>query len=60
MNEIYKKKHVTIFLSSTIVNRSQNASHVTDDSLVKDVLQLTAAIVMASSVKKKQHMTSKV
>ena len=31
-----------------------NRSHVTDDSRMKDVLQLTAAIVMASSAKKKK------
>ena len=49
-----KKKNVTIFLSSTILNRSQSALHVTDDSRMKDVLQLTAAIVMASSAKKKK------
>ena len=50
-----KKKNVTIFLSSTILNRSQSALHVTDDSRMKDVLQLTAAIVMASSAKKKNR-----
>ena len=45
---------------STISNRSQSALRVTDDSRMKDVLQLTAAIVMASSAKKKKHMTPKV
>ena len=50
-----KKKNVTIFLSSAILNRSQSALHVTDDSRMEDVLQLTAAIVMASSAKKKNR-----
>ena len=45
-----KKKIITVFLSSTILNRS----HVTDDSRMKDVLQLKAVIVMASSAKKKK------
>ena len=60
---VYKgnfKNNVTVFLSSTISNRSQSALPVTDDSRMKDVLQLTAAIVMASSAKKKKHMTPKV
>ena len=35
------------------MSRSQNALHVTDDSCVKGVLQLTGTIVMASSDKKK-------
>ena len=50
---VYKgnlKKNITVFLSSTILSRS----HLTDDSSMKDVLQLTAAIVMASSAKKKK------
>ena len=46
---IYKLlKNVTIFLPPTILNHSQNALHVTDDSRMKDVLQLTPAIVAAS------------
>ena len=47
------EKNVTVFLSSTILNRSQSALRVTDDSHMKDVVQLTAGIVMASSNKKK-------
>ena len=50
---VYKrnlKKKITVFLSSTILSHS----HLTDDSSIKDVLQLTAAIVMASSAKKKK------
>ena len=47
------KKNDTVFLSSTILNHSQSALHVTDNSRMKDVLQLTTAIVMASSAKKK-------
>jgi len=55
------KKNITVFLSSTILNHSQSALlHVTDDSRMKDVLQLTAAIVMASSAKKKKEMTLKI
>ncbi|CAH3189308.1 unnamed protein product [Porites evermanni] len=38
-------KKSSIFLSSTILNRSQSALHVTDDSCMKDVLQLAAVIV---------------
>ena len=41
-------------LLSTILNHSQSALHVTDNSSMKDVLQLTTAIVMASSAKKKK------
>ena len=55
----FKKKETLPFLYSTILNHSQNALDVTDDSRVKDVLQLTAAIVIASSAKKKS-MTPKV
>ena len=55
-----KKKNLTVFLLSTILNRSQSALHVIDDSRMKDVLQLTAVIVMVSSVKKKNKMTPKV
>ena len=55
-----KKKNLTVFLPSTILNRSQSALHVIDDSPMKDVLQLTAVIVMVSSVKKKNKMTPKV
>ena len=47
------KKKVTVSLSSTILNCSQSALHVTDDSHMKDALKLTAAIVMAFSAKKK-------
>ena len=47
------EKNVTVFLLSTILNRSQSALRVTDDSRMKDVVQLTAGIVMASSNKKK-------
>ena len=43
------KKNATVFLLSTILNRSQSALPVTDDSRMKDVLRLGAAIVMASS-----------
>ena len=46
-------KKDTVFLTSTILNCSQSALHVTDNSRMKDVLQLTTAIVMASSAKKK-------
>ena len=46
------KKMLAVFYSS-ILNRSQNALHVTDDSRVEDILQLTGVIVMASSDKKK-------
>ena len=53
------KKNDTVFLSSTILNHSQSALHVTDDSRMKDVLQLPAEIVMASSAKKK-NMSPKV
>ena len=47
------KKRSTIFLWSTILNHSQSALHITDDSHMKDVEQLTTAIVMASSPKRK-------
>ena len=48
---IWSFKNVTVFLSSTILtDRFQSALHVTDDSCMKDVLQLTTAIAMASSV----------
>ena len=40
---------------STILNRSQSALYVTDDSRIKDVLQLAATIVMASSAKTKVY-----
>ena len=57
---IYKiLQNDTIFLSSTILNHSQSALHVTDNSRMKDVLQLTTATVMASSAKIK-NMTPKV
>ena len=49
---VYKrnlKKTVTVSLSSTILNHP----HVTDDSRMNNVLQLTGAIIMASSAKKK-------
>ena len=42
-------------LLSTILNHSQSALHVTDNSPMKDVLQLTTVIVMASSAKKKNR-----
>ena len=62
MTELLSKwnfeKNVTVFLLSTILNRSQSALRVTDDSRMKDVVQLTAGIVMASSNKKK-NMTQK-
>ena len=49
------KKNITVFLLSTILNHSQSALlHVTDDSRMKDVFQLTTAIVVASSTKKKK------
>ena len=41
-------------LLSTILNHSQSALHVTDNSPMKDVLQLTTVIVMASSANKKK------
>ena len=47
------------FFYSSILNRSQNALHVTDDSHVEDVLQLTGVIVMASSDKKKNTWLQK-
>ena len=34
------------------MNRFQSALHITDDSRMKDVLQLTPAIVAASSLKR--------
>ena len=46
-------KNATVFLLSTILNRSQSALCVTGDTRMKDVLQLAAAIVMAFSAKKK-------
>ena len=51
---VYKrnlKKTVTVSLLSIILNHS----HVTDDSRMNNVLQLTGAIIMASSAKKKKH-----
>ena len=54
-----KLKKNTVFLLSTILNHSQNALHVTDKSHMKDVLQLTTAIVMASHAKKKNYSKSK-
>ena len=39
------KKNDTVFLSSTILNHSQSTLHVTDNSRMKDVLQLTTAII---------------
>ena len=41
------------FFYSSVLDWSQNALHVIDDSCVKDVLQLSGAIVMASSDKRK-------
>ena len=52
-NEILKR--TLPFFYSTVLTHSENALHVTDDSRVKDMLQLTAAIVMASSTKKKMY-----
>ena len=46
-------KNAIVFLSSSILNCSQSALHVTDDLCMKDVLQLAAVIVMASRAKKK-------
>ena len=47
-------KNATVFLLSTILNPSQSALFVTDDTRMKDVLQLAVTIViMASSAKKK-------
>ena len=47
-------KNATVFLLSTILNHSQSALFVTDDTRMKDVLQLAITIViMASSAKKK-------
>ena len=48
-------KKDTVFLTSTILNCSQSALHVTDNSRMKDVLQLTTAIVTAFSAKKKNY-----
>ena len=56
-NEILKRT-LPIFYSA-ILTHCQNALHVTDDSRMKDVLQLTAAIVMASSTKKKNVQIQK-
>ena len=57
---IYKiLKNDTIFLSSTILNRSQSALHVTDNQRIKDVLQLTTATDTATSAKIK-NVTPKV
>ena len=47
------------FFYSSILNCSQNTLHVTDDSHVEDVLQLTGVIVMASSDKKKNTWLQK-
>ena len=52
-------KKDTVILTSTILNCSQSALHVTDNSPMKDVLQLTTAIVTAFSAKK-NIMTPKV
>ena len=46
-------------LLSTIFHHSQSALHVTDNSPMKDVLQLTTAIVMASSAKEKKILLQK-
>ena len=47
-------KNATVFLLSTTLNHSQSALFVTDDTRMKDVLQLAVTIViMASSAKKK-------
>ena len=48
-------KKDTVVLTSTILNCSQSALHVTDNSHMKDVLQLTTAIVTAFSAKKKYY-----
>ena len=58
---VYKRnfKKMLAFFYSSISNRSQNALHVTDDSHVEDVLQLTGVIVMASSDKKKNTWLQK-
>ena len=56
-NEILKR--TLPFFYSAILTHSQNALHVTDDSRVKDMLQLTAAIAMASSTKKKNVQLQK-
>ena len=50
INEIWKKKLPFFYRPPSWVI----ISHLTDDSSMKDVLQLTAAIVMASSAKKKK------
>ena len=52
-NEILKR--TLPFFYSTILTRSQNPLYVIDDSHIKDMLQLTAAIVMASSTRKKMY-----
>ena len=52
-------KNNTIFLSSTILNCSQSALHVTDNQRMKDVLQLTTATDIATSAKIK-NVTPKV
>ena len=41
------------FFYSSILNCSQNAMHVTDESGGKDVLELAGTIVVASSDQKK-------
>ena len=48
-------KKDTIFVTSTILNWYQSALQVTDNSRMKDVLQLTTAIVTAFSAKKKYY-----
>ena len=48
-----KKRYRFSIVSHRLMNRSQSALHVTDNSHMKDVLQSTAAIVMASSANKK-------
>ena len=50
-----KKRYRFSIVSYCLMNRSQSALHVTDNSHMKDVLQSTAAIVMASSANKKIH-----
>ena len=52
---VYKQNFKKRYSFSVVhhLNCSQSALHIADDSSMKDVLQLTSAIVMASSARKK-------
>ena len=53
----FKKNITVLLLSSTLIIVQL---HITDDSHMKDVLQLTTEIVVASSTKKKLKNIQKV